>query len=53
VLANNGTKLKVLAVIDEFTRECLALEVATSFKSMHVQHVLSQLSRLRGAPAHL
>lgn len=49
----NGTKLKVLAVIDEFTRECLALEVATSFKSIRVQRVLSQLFAARGAPAHL
>ena len=49
----NGTKLKVLAVVDEFTRECLALEVATSFKSMRVQSVLSLLFATRGAPAHL
>ena len=28
----NGTKLKILAVIDEFTRECLALEAAASIK---------------------
>ena len=49
----NGTKLKVLAVIDEFTRECLALEVATGFKSMRVQSVLSQLFATRAAPAHL
>jgi transposase InsO family protein len=49
----NGTKLKVLAIIDEFTRECLALEVATSFKSIRVQRVLSQLFATRGAPMHL
>jgi transposase InsO family protein len=49
----NGTKLKVLAIIDEFTRECLALAVSTSFKSMRVQRVLSQLFATRGAPAHL
>lgn len=49
----NGTKLKVLAIIDEVTRECLALEVATSFKSISVQSVLSQLFAARGAPSHL
>lgn len=49
----NGTKLKVLAVIDEFSRECLALEVSTSFKSMRVQDVLAQLFASRGAPLHL
>jgi transposase InsO family protein len=49
----NGTKLKALAVIDEFTRECLALEVATNFKSMRVQNVLSRLFAARGAPTYL
>jgi putative transposase len=46
----NGTKLKVLAVKDEFTRELLALEVHTSFRSWRVQCVLSELFELRGAP---
>lgn len=36
----NGTKLKVLAIVDEFTRECLALEVATSFKSLRSPNTL-------------
>lgn len=49
----NGTKLKVLAVMDEFTRECLALEVATNFKSLRVQEVLAALFESRGAPKHL
>ena len=49
----NGTKLKVLAVVDELTRECLALEVSTSFKSIRVQQVLAQLFATRGAPMHL
>lgn len=49
----NGTKLKCLAVVDEFTRECLALEVATSFKSLRVQKVLSGLFETRGAPKFL
>ena len=49
----NGTKLKVLAIIDEFTRECLALEVATSIKSVSVQKVLACLFTGRGAPKYL
>ena len=49
----NGTKLKILAIVDEFTRECLALEVATSFKSIHVQRVLSNIVGARQAPLHL
>jgi putative transposase len=49
----NGTKLKILAVVDEFTRECLALEVATSFRSVHVQRVLSNTIQARQAPLYL
>jgi len=49
----NGTKLKVLAIVDEFTRECLALEVATNFKSLRVQKVLAGLFESRGAPRFL
>lgn len=49
----NGTRLKVLAVVDEFTRECLALEAATSFKSLRVQRVLSELFETRTPPAFL
>lgn len=49
----NGTKLKCLAVVDEFTRECLALETATSFRSLKVQSVLSALFESRGAPRFL
>jgi putative transposase len=49
----NGTKLKVLAIVDEFTRECLALEVATNIKSLRVQEVLSGLFESRGAPKSL
>lgn len=49
----NGTKLKVLAIVDEFTRECLALEATTSFKSLRVQRVLSELFETRTAPQYL
>lgn len=49
----NGTKLKVLAIVHEFARECLALEAATSFKSLRVQQVLSELFQTLPAPACL
>lgn len=49
----NGTKLKVLAIKDEFTRECLALEAATSIKSLRLQRVLAELFEARGAPGFL
>ena len=49
----NGTKLKVLAVVDEFTRECLALEAQTSLKAVSVRRILSKLFQQRGAPKYL
>ena len=49
----NGQQLKCLTVIDEFTRECLAIDVAGSLRSGRVIEVLSKLVSVRGAPAHL
>jgi putative transposase len=45
-----GTPLKVLTVMDEFTREGLALEVATSLPSPRVMAVLEHLVTMYGAP---
>jgi transposase InsO family protein len=49
----NGTKLKVLAVKDEYTRECLALECASSLNSQAVRSILQRLMQERGAPQYL
>lgn len=49
----NGQQLKCLTVIDEFTRECLTIDVAGSIRSGRVIEVLSQLVSTRGAPRHL
>jgi putative transposase len=40
-------------VIDEFTRECLAIDVAGSIRSARVIEVLSRLISERGAPRYL
>ena len=48
-----GRWLKFLCVVDEFTRECLALEVGRSFRAKAVLTVLAALIARRGAPAHL
>jgi putative transposase len=48
-----GTKLKLLPVVDEFTRECLAIAVATSLSAERVLVVLARLFALHGAPAYL
>ena len=49
----NGSKLKVLAVKDEYTRECLALEVATALNSQRVRQILQNIMDQRGAPEYL
>ncbi len=49
----NGQQLKCLTMIDEFTRECLAIDVAGSIRSGRVIEVLSKLISLRGAPQYL
>jgi putative transposase len=49
----NGTKLKLLPVLDEFTRECLAIAVATSLPAARVIAVLARLFTRHGAPAYL
>lgn len=49
----NGQQLKCLTVVDEWTRECLAIDVAGSIRSGRVIEVLSRLVRERGAPKDL
>ncbi len=49
----NGQKLKILTVEDEFTREGLAVEVDRRLPSRRVVEVLAKLFRERGAPVYL
>src|SRR5690606_38448286 len=49
----NGQQLKCLTVIDEYTRECLAIDVAGSIRSGRVIEVLSKLVSTTGAPRYL
>ena len=49
----DGKQLKLLAIIDEYTRECLALEVARSFTAENVVATLRYLFAVRGRPRHL
>ena len=49
----DGRSLKCLTVVDEFTRECLAIDVAGSIRSGRVIDVLGQLVSLHGAPRYL
>jgi putative transposase len=49
----NGQQLKCLTVIDEFTREALAIDVAGSLRSTRVKEVLAKLISVHGAPRYL
>ena len=46
-------KFRTLNVIDEFTHECLAIDVAGSIRSKRVIEVLSRLISTHGAPLFL
>ena len=49
----DGRVLKLLCVIDEYTRECLAIEVGASLRSQDVILTLSRLMRLYGKPGYV
>lgn len=46
----NGQKLKILCVVDKHTKECLALEVASSIWANHLIDTLSRLMTIHGRP---
>lgn len=46
----NGRPVRVLTVVDNFTRECLALEVDTSLPSRRVTRALDNVIASRGRP---
>jgi putative transposase len=46
----SGRAIRVLSVVDAYTRQCLALEVDTSFASRRVTRVLEGIVAERGTP---
>lgn len=47
----DGRRLRALAIVDNFTRECLAIEVDQRLSGEHVVGVLMDLQIARGLPA--
>ena len=45
-----GRRLRCLTIVDDCTRECLAIEVDTSITGLRVQSVLERLADTRGLP---
>jgi transposase InsO family protein len=50
---HNGVKFRILNIIDEFTRECLAVRVGRSLTHQEVIEVLTKLFCERGVPVHI
>jgi len=49
----DGRPLKILSVIDEYSRECLMLKVARKLRSWEVIDALNELFLKRGMPKHI
>lgn len=47
---SDGRKLKILVVVDEFTRVCLRIEVGRSMTAKTVVRVLAELVQIHGEP---
>lgn len=50
---SNGRAIRMLNVIDEYSRECLAIKVSRKLNSKNVMDVLSQLFLKHGKPKHI
>ena len=50
---HDGRKYRMLNIIDEFTRECLAIRVNRKLNSTDVIDVLSDVCIMRGVPGHV
>jgi putative transposase len=49
----SGSQLKWLSIVDEYTRECLALKVARRITAEEVIDTLAELFAIRGVPVHI
>lgn len=50
---DDGRRLKLLPVMDEYTRQCLTVEVGRHFKARDVIETLARLCEQYGAPRYL
>ena len=50
---HDGRPLKILVVVDEYSRECLAIRVARRLRSTEVLKTLAELFVTYGLPAHI
>jgi putative transposase len=52
-LTEDGRRLKMMPVVDEYTRECLSIDVERSITAEDVVEILASLFRRRGEPAFI
>jgi transposase InsO family protein len=53
VLTHDGRKVRLMTLIDEFTRECLAIRVARRINSLGVIETMADVMIARGVPEHI
>ena len=49
----DGKAFRILVILDEYSRECLALHVARSIRAEQVMHVLADLFITHGVPGNI
>lgn len=49
----NGRKLRILPILDTYTKECHRIEVDTSIGGKHVASVLSEVASVHGLPENI
>jgi transposase InsO family protein len=49
----DGRKLRLMTLIDEYTRECLAIRVARRINSFGVLETMADVMLMRGVPEHI
>ncbi|MHC2068129.1 DDE-type integrase/transposase/recombinase [Bremerella sp. T1] len=49
----NGRQLKILSLVDESRRECIALEVSRKLTGDHLMELLTDLFAIRGVPKYI
>ncbi len=49
---SDGRSLKWLSLVDEYTRECLALEARRGMTAEEIRVILAEVAALRGGPPH-
>jgi putative transposase len=52
-ITHDGRALRILTLIDEYTRECLAIRVARRLASLEVMETLADVMLLRGVPEYI